>query len=136
MQFNQDHDAAAYTVRSYSTGEINILAPTERQSGQTAAQQHYAITTSFIMTPHCLIEDWPPKSVAQLCGDDLKMVAELAPEVVVLGTGDTLRFPDSQLTIELMIQGIGVEVMATPAACRTYNILVNEGRNVALAMML
>jgi len=136
MQFNQDHDAAAYMVRAYSTHEIKIIVPAERQSGQPPSQQHYALTSSFIMTPNCLIEDWSPKSVTQLSGDDLKVVAALAPEVVVLGTGDTLRFPDSQLTIELMVQGIGVEVMATPAACRTYNILVNEGRNVALAMML
>ncbi|MEO5573854.1 MAG: MTH938/NDUFAF3 family protein, partial [Gammaproteobacteria bacterium] len=63
-------------------------------------------------------------------------VAILRPELVLFGSGARLRFPLPALTANLLNQGIGVEVMDTGAACRTYNILINEGRNVAAALLM
>jgi len=60
----------------------------------------------------------------------------LQPDIVVLGTGASLRFPHPRLTRALLEQRIGLEVMDTAAACRTFNILAAEGRRVAAALML
>jgi uncharacterized protein len=60
----------------------------------------------------------------------------LEPEIVLLGTGDRQRFPHPRLTQALLAHGVGVEVMDTAAACRTYNIIMMEGRRVAAALLL
>jgi uncharacterized protein len=60
----------------------------------------------------------------------------LKPEVVVLGTGAAQRFPPPELARALAATGVGVEVMDTRAACRTYNILASEGRKVAAAVLI
>ena len=64
------------------------------------------------------------------------MIAQLEPEIALLGTGDRQRFPHPRLIQALMARGIGVEVMDTSAACRTYNIVMLEGRRVAAALLL
>ncbi len=60
----------------------------------------------------------------------------MAPEIVLLGTGETQRFPDTAVLGAILARGIGVEVMANGAACRTYNVLVSEDRKVAVALVL
>ena len=67
---------------------------------------------------------------------DLEPLLGLAPEVVLLGTGARQHFPDAQVLRILHQQRIGVEVMDTSAACRTYNVLVTEGRSVAAALIV
>ena len=57
--------------------------------------------------------------------------SQAAPEVVIFGSGSRLRFPHPRLTAQLAKQRIGVETMDFGAACRTYNILMSEGRRVA-----
>lgn len=59
-----------------------------------------------------------------------------APEVVVFGTGAKLRFPAAEVSRVLLRAGVGLEVMDTPAACRTYNILLSEDRRVVAAILL
>jgi uncharacterized protein len=63
-------------------------------------------------------------------------VLDLNVKVVLLGTGEQLRFPTPDTTRHLVEQGIGVEIMDTAAACRTYNVLVSEGRAVAAALIV
>jgi uncharacterized protein len=60
----------------------------------------------------------------------------MKPELVLFGTGEHLRFPDAKLLARLSAARIGTEVMDTRAACRTYNILAEEGRDVAAAMII
>ena len=60
----------------------------------------------------------------------------LMPEIVLLGTGDRQRFPRPKLTRALLARGVGVEVMDTSAACRTYNIIMMEDRRVAAALLM
>ncbi|HEX6002667.1 MAG TPA: Mth938-like domain-containing protein [Burkholderiales bacterium] len=60
----------------------------------------------------------------------------LAPEIVILGTGTTLRFPPAEVTRTLTASGIGLEVMDSNAACRTYNVLMAEGRSVLAAILM
>ena len=73
---------------------------------------------------HCL-----PERAAQGCDLDHNASA-------IIGTGSTFTFPEPQLLAPLRNAGIGVEVMDTPAACRTYNILLGEGRNVVAALIV
>ena len=136
MQFSQELNRASYTIRSYSAGKISITVPATQLAESQDQPAIEELTASFIMTPERLIRNWPPGSADQINADHLDAIAELQPEVILIGTGDTLVFPDTQLTIKLMEQGIGVEVMDTPAACRTYNVLMNEMRKVALALVV
>ena len=91
---------------------------------------------SLILSPKRLITDWQPQRLEDLSALDFELMQELAPEVVLLGTGRRLRFPDGVVTLPLMRRSIGVEVMDTAAACRTYNILASEGRNVVACLIL
>ena len=133
MQFSQDQDPSSYRIRAYQSGRIDIVVPLTH--GPEAARS-LTLTESFIMTPNTLVRDWPPQHPDHLQQDHLEILLELRPEVVLLGTGERLIFPPQPLTATLMESGIGVEVMDTAAACRTYNILMHEGRNVAVALIL
>ena len=136
MQFNQELNLASYTIRSYSTGKIRISAPFDRTLEQPEIPEDEVLTESFIMTPTQLIRNWPPQSVDEICAEHLEIASVLNPEVLLIGTGTTLVFPDMTLTYQLMERGIGVEIMDTAAACRTYNVLMHEGRRVVLALVI
>jgi len=86
-----------------------------------------------------LIDTEPDLSVqgeADNAKQALEAVASRKPDLVLLGTGATLRFPRPELTRSLYAARIGLEVMDNPAVCRTYNILLAEGRNVIAAVLL
>lgn len=91
---------------------------------------------SLVVSGESLITDWPVASVEGLAAEHMAAIVALKPEVVLLGTGAKLRFPSPALLAPLYKAGIGVEVMDTPAACRTYNILQGEGRNVLAALII
>ena len=122
MRFNLEVDAHHHLIRSYGPGWINV---SERE-----------IRQSLIVTPERLVPDWPPRSFAELAEAHFAAVVDLEPEIVVLGTGLRQRFPSPKLLRPLLAKGIGVEIMDTAAACRTYNIIVLEGRRVAAALLL
>jgi uncharacterized protein len=92
--------------------------------------------SSLVVSGERLVPDWPLKSVNEIAADHLAAVLELKPEIVLLGTGRTFTFPDRARLAPLYSARIGVEVMDTPAACRTYNILLGEGRNVVAALVI
>ena len=94
------------------------------------------LTSSFIITPETLVTGWAPQSIDTLSEPDLEAVAALGCKIVLLGTGLRQRFPPAVLLRSLIQRRIGVEVMDTLAACRTYNILMAEGREVAAAIIL
>lgn len=94
------------------------------------------LTRSFLLTPHRLIENWPPASVDSLTESDLASIAGLGCPIVLLGTGARQRFPAPALLRPLIQRRIGIEVMDSHAACRTYNILMAEGREVAAALII
>ena len=80
--------------------------------------------------------DWQLATFEELSPAHFTRLAELAPEVVIFGSGDRIRFPHPALLRPLVERGIGLETMDTAAACRTYNILAQEGRHVAAALLL
>ena len=81
------------------------------------------------------VEQWTVEGFDQLSAEDFTYLKNLSVEIVLLGTGARQRFPHPQLTAALAQAGIGLEVMDTQAACRTYNILVAEERKVAAALL-
>ena len=98
-------------------------------------------TSSLIVMPELVINDWASSENKTLTFDtltaaDFEKIAQLNPEVVLLGTGKTHRFLHPKVSARLSEQGIALECMTTAAACRTYNILMSEGRNVAAALLL
>jgi uncharacterized protein len=122
MKIHLETGDGANIIRAYGVGSITIN------------EQTYA--RSLVLMPDRILDPWGPARVAELGLQDFMQVAELRPELVILGTGVRLRFPDPAMTRPLIEARIGMEVMDTAAACRTYNILMGEGRRVAAALMM
>lgn len=93
-------------------------------------------TRSLVVTPDTLQLHWPPNSWTELQGEHLLSLLDLKPEILLLGSGQKQHLPSSDVLQVLAQMPIGVEIMTTAAACRTYNILVAEGRVVAAALIL
>jgi len=121
MRIHLETGERANLIRTYEAGRIVV------------GEQDYQ--RSLIVLADRLITDWPPQSHTELSAADMQVLADLRCEVVLLGTGRELRFPSPALLAPLAAVGTGIEVMDTGAACRTYNILMGEGRRVAAALM-
>ncbi len=91
---------------------------------------------SLVVMPDRIIEDSLAAEMAELNSAHFEFLLSLKPEIVLLGTGSLLRFPAAELSRCLAPARIGLEVMNTSAACRTYNILTAEGRKVAAALLM
>ena len=89
----------------------------------------------IVVTPQ-EVRPWKVGGFEALALADFAFIAELAPEIVILGTGAAQRFPPPALARALAASGAGVEVMDSRAACRTYNILASEGRKVIAAILV
>ena len=90
---------------------------------------------SVVVLRERIVTDWRPEAFDVLSAADFVQLAELEPEIVLLGTGAQLRFPRPELTRALIEARIGLEVMDMRAVCRTYNILAAEERKVAAALL-
>lgn len=122
MPLTLDDNQANYQIRAFKPGHIQV--------NQTL------FTHSIIVTPNKLIENWAPQHISELTHDHLKMITNLHPDILIIGTGSVLQFPAIELYGDLINEGIGVEIMDTSAACRTYNVLTSENRNVAAALII
>lgn len=93
-------------------------------------------TTSLFVMPEQAPETWPVNRFEDLTASHFDLIAAQQPDVVILGTGERQRFVHPKLTAGLTARHVGVECMDNHAACRTYNILMTEGRRVVLAVIL
>ena len=91
---------------------------------------------NLIVLPDQIIDEWSVISVTELSVEHFDSALQHKPEIILLGTGTQLTFPDYVLIAKIIQSGTGFEVMDTQAACRTYNILVEEDRRVAAAIIL
>lgn len=82
------------------------------------------------------VQPWAVDAFGALTAAHFERAAALAPELVVFGSGARLRFPPPALMRALIERRIGFETMDTAAACRTYNVLVSEGRRVLAALLV
>ena len=134
MKFTREMSEGLYTIHAYTSGKVVLNSPVPGDSrdeeGRIELQQ------SFIVSPEKLLPKWGTTSLEQLQKEDLKPIQEMSPEIFLLGTGSRLQFPDNNLLAAMIELGMGYEVMNSPAACRTYNILAGEGRQVAAAIII
>lgn len=122
MILTEDKSHGDYQIRAYIPGMITINDNT--------------YTRSLIISPHDLIIDWAPQSLAELRTDDLNKILALKPEIVILGTGKRFVLPPPAQLAPLHQARLGVECMDTGAACRTYTALASEGRRVVAALLI
>ncbi len=122
MKFTLESSTRVNLVRAYSSTELRI------------GEEH--VRSSCIVAAERLITDWPPARVEALRPEHLEAIFALAPEVVLLGTGARQRFPPADIRAAFAARGVGLEVMDLGAACRTYNVLVQEERHAAAALFL
>lgn len=122
MRIDLETGEQSNLIRTYAPGRIGVHETIYR--------------TSVVVLPQRIVTDWPPQTFDALTVDHMQMLADLECEVLLLGTGQRLRFPPAALLAPIAAAGIGIEVMDTGAACRTYNILMGEGRRVAAALMM
>ncbi|NNC63197.1 MAG: hypothetical protein HKN84_00305 [Gammaproteobacteria bacterium] len=92
------------------------------------------LESHVIISAQTIIRDWAVDTPGALQPSDLDPAVAMKPEIVLVGTGAQLILPDTNLMQLLGQRGIGVEIMDTPAACRTYNVLAHEQREVVAAL--
>ncbi len=122
MRFARDSLEGQNAFTGYGEGYVEV--------------NHTRHETSLVVSGERIVTDWPATSVEALVADHFAAIVELGPEIVLLGTGAAFRFPEPATLAPLYKAGIGVEVMDTPAACRTFNILLGEGRKVVAALVV
>ncbi len=91
---------------------------------------------NLVLTPSVVVPGVVPGGFDALTAADFEALLEHKPELALLGTGARQRFPHPRLTATLGHAHVGLEVMDTPAACRTYNVLAGEDRRVVALLLL
>ena len=122
MKFTLESSSRVNLVRAYSRAELKI------------GEEH--VRSSCIVSADRLLTDWPPARFDALRLEHLQAIFDLQPEVVLLGTGERQRFPPADIRAAFSARRVGLEAMDLGAACRTYNILVQEERKVIAALFL
>jgi uncharacterized protein len=122
VKFAEDDLNQGYIITAYDNASIQV-------NGKN-------FNSAMVITQDTLVADWTPGSIEALLPEHIETIANLKPELVLLGTGAKLVFPEIRIYASLIQKGIGVEVMDTGAACRTYNILSSEGRRVVAGLII
>lgn len=121
MEFSLDNGSGTYQLKAYDNGYFKV-------NDQT-------YNSSILIAPEYLMAPWRPSHFEALLASDFEGMLAFDPQVVLLGTGKTLRFPHPQIFSLLIEHKIGFEVMNTAAACRTYTVLMAEGRRVVCGLL-
>ena len=122
MKLQSDPHSGANTITGYGDGYIEI--------------NKIPYSHAVLLSSDGEILEWGVKSFEDLNPADFTQMASLKPELIIIGTGKRQRFPKPELLKALIEAKVGFEVMDSQAACRTYNILVGEGRQVLLALVV
>lgn len=109
------------TVTAYESGAVDINLK--------------RFTINLVVMPEAIPVPWLVADFDHLSAENFVEIDAMLPDVVILGTGQRQRFVHPRLTSALTARQVGVECMDNQAACRTYNILMAEGRRVALALI-
>lgn len=123
MKMALDSATGLHLVAAYTPGLVTLNT---RQSFEQ----------SIIVFPDKLHTDWGVVSVEEIRPKDYAPIFEYKPELLIIGTGDTQIFPHPRTFIDLIDMNIGYEIMDNSAACRTFNILMGEGRKASLALIM
>jgi uncharacterized protein len=120
MQFEREPVTEPNAIVGCADGEIRLRSAT--------------YTASLIVTRDGVVDAWRPPPLEQLVIEDFAPLFAQPPDVLLLGTGREQRMPSPALFAAFAARGIGLEAMDNRAACRTYNLLLSEFRNVAVAL--
>ena len=115
-------NANFYKISSYSDDSFKI--------------KDNIIKSNIVISKDRLIENWFEKAYPHLAVQHLDEIIAWQPEIIILGTGKQLTFPDSEFITYVTSKNIGFEVMDTGAACRSYNLLIDEHRDVVACLFL
>lgn len=122
-------------MKLHLSANAGLLAFSSHGPGYVAVNgTHYE--GSVIVCGREIVCNWAPEGFDGLVASQFEQLANLGAEIVLFGSGERQRFPRPELLKPLIEKGIGLEVMDTKAACRTYNILVAEGRHVACGILI
>ena len=122
MKFAQDSQEDGYVITAYDDNSVSI-------NGKS-------FTQSLVVASTRLNENWNIADIKLLSSSHIEEILSFQPELVIIGTGNRLFFPEIEIYSGIIKHGIGVDFMDTGAACRTYNILVSEGRDVVAGLIL
>ena len=122
MKLQPDKQPSLNTVSAYGPDYIEINA------------QRY--TQSLFLSPETPVIEWSCARFEDIKIEDFEQIAKLDPAVVIFGSGQRIRFPQAALIAPLIARNIGIETMDLQAACRTYNVLMAEGRKVVAALLI
>jgi uncharacterized protein len=121
MKFQREA-TSEFAIGGYTAHSVSVAGVEHRQSLCVSHQSAAA--------------PWPAASFSEITAATVAAATQVSPEIVIIGTGKTLRFPPSAALAPLRDARIGFEVMDTAAACRTYNVLLGEGRQVAALLLI
>lgn len=123
-----------YAIQAYTDEAITVAINEEfTQAASTLMVKN--INQPFILSIDTLMEDWQPAEIPIASPIDFQALLDYAPEVVILGTGQRVTFPPADALQAFYQRNIGVEIMDTGAACRTFNVLASENRKVIAGFM-
>ena len=122
MKFTEHRDSNVFAVKHYEPGLVKV--------------NNVTFTESCFITQFTTEDEWPCHAIEALTTELLDKLLETKSEVIILGTGDKQVFPEPRLFAYCASKGVGLEVMANDAACRTYNVLTTEDRDVVLALVI
>tara|TARA_R110002072_G_scaffold3149_4_gene23461 strand:+ start:1047 stop:1427 length:381 start_codon:yes stop_codon:yes gene_type:complete len=105
-------------------------------SNDTFTLKDTLIETNLVVSKDRLIENWLVDSYQNLATQHLDQIILWQPEIIIIGSGKTPSFPNPELIAYAASKNIGLEIMDTGAACRSYNLLVDEGRDVVACLFL
>ncbi len=121
MKLSLDDNTAEFLVHEYTNEYIRIKNT-----------QH----THSIVISYNALQDWTPRSIDQLTEEHLIEILDHQPEMILLGTGKTIQFPHPKILQPAYKRHVGVEIMDTAAACRTFNMLASDGRKVVAGLII
>jgi uncharacterized protein len=122
VRFTLEAGGTGNLIRGYSGEEIRV--------GERAVRKSCIVTATELLT------QWGPQSFAEFPSAHLATLIALGPELVIVGTGMSQQFAPLEIRQALTRHGIGLEAMQLGAACRTFNVLLQEERRVAAALFL
>ena len=111
-----------HRINAYQQGSVHI--------GDTC------FTRSLIVTPSLIVNDWSPQNFAEIASVNFDEILALKPDLILFGTGRKQLFPHPDIYQKIVACNVGFEVMDTGATCRSYNLLLEEGRYVAAALLM
>ena len=120
MKLHRDQGAGLQLFSGYGEGYVAV--------------NHVRYASCVVVSPQA-VSEWQVSGFDALTAADFGFIDRLNPEILILGTGAAQRFPPPALARALAATGVGVEIMDSRAACRTYNILATEGRRVVAAIL-